>query len=98
MAVRPDFDGEERVFTFELVLNLEINACEEEELEILSDVYGVVKEVGIEKKKGSFRRKDRKQVARCWGRKRFRLYSRMTAFWYAKSRRGCRYSRIPVEM
>ena len=28
----------------------------EEELEILSDVYGVVKEVGIEKKKGSFRR------------------------------------------
>ena len=56
VAVRPDFDGEERVFTFELVLNLEINACEEEELEILSDVYGVVKEVGIEKKKGSFRR------------------------------------------
>lgn len=55
VTVRPDFDGEERVFTFELVLNLNICAYEEEELTILSDVYGVVKEARVLEKEAVFR-------------------------------------------
>lgn len=45
VEARPDFDGEERVITFELCLDLDIYLYEEEKIELLSDVYGVVKEV-----------------------------------------------------
>lgn len=45
VEARPDFDGEERVITFELCLDLDIALYEEEKTELLSDVYGVVKEV-----------------------------------------------------
>ena len=55
VTVRPDFDGEERVFTFELVLDLNICAYEEEQLTILSDVYGVVKETKVKEKEAIFR-------------------------------------------
>lgn len=55
VTVRPDFDGEERVFTFELALNLDICAYEEEQIDILSDVYGVVKETNVEEKEARFR-------------------------------------------
>lgn len=55
VAVRPDFDGEERIFTFELLLNLDICAYEEERIDILSDVYGVVKEAKVEEKEADFR-------------------------------------------
>lgn len=56
VVVRPDFDGEERVITFELALNLDICAYEEEQIEILSDVYGVVRETMVEEKDAAFRR------------------------------------------
>lgn len=55
VAVRPDFDGEERIFTFELALNLDICAYEEEQIDILSDVYGVVKEASVTEKEAGFR-------------------------------------------
>lgn len=55
VTVRPDFDGEERVFTFELALNLTIRSYEEEQIDILSDVYGVVKEVKVQEKNASLR-------------------------------------------
>lgn len=45
LEVRPDFDGEERIITFEECLELDICIYEEEQLNILSDVYGVNKEV-----------------------------------------------------
>ena len=44
VEIRPDFDGEQRVFAMELVMDLDIALYEEERLEILSGVYGVVKE------------------------------------------------------
>lgn len=56
VEVRPDFDGEERVITFELCLSLDICAYEEERLEILSDVYGVVKEISVAEREALFRR------------------------------------------
>ncbi len=45
LTVRPDFDGEERSITVELVLDIGIRMYEETQLEILSDVYGVSNEV-----------------------------------------------------
>ncbi|MGN0331329.1 MAG: SPOCS domain-containing protein [Kineothrix sp.] len=45
VEVRPDFDGEQRVFAIELVMDMDISLYQEERLEILSGVYGVVKEV-----------------------------------------------------
>ena len=56
VEVRPDFDGEERVITFEQCLDLDICIYEEESIDILSDVYGVVKEVSAVEKNAAFRR------------------------------------------
>ncbi len=54
--VCPDFDGEERGFSMELVLDLCIKLYEEEKVSILSDVYGTRKDVEADVKKGTFRR------------------------------------------
>jgi len=56
VEVRPDFDGEERVITFEQCLDLDICIYEEEKIDILSDVYGVVKEVSAVEKNADFRK------------------------------------------
>ncbi|MBD5543220.1 MAG: DUF3794 domain-containing protein [Lachnospiraceae bacterium] len=53
--VRPDFDGEERVVALEIVLDLNIKMYEEERVEILSDVYGVTKEITAVTLPGSFK-------------------------------------------
>ena len=45
LAVRPDFDGEERTVGIELVMDIGIRIYEEERLEIISDIYGVSKEI-----------------------------------------------------
>lgn len=45
VEIKQDFDGEERVFCVENVLDLEIRLYEEENLEVLSDIYGVAKEI-----------------------------------------------------
>lgn len=45
LEVRPDFDGEERVLGLEMVLDIFMKLYEEERLDIISDVYGVSKEV-----------------------------------------------------
>lgn len=42
---KPDFDGEERMLGLELVLDISIKLYEEEGVEMISDVYGVSKEV-----------------------------------------------------
>lgn len=45
LEARPDFDGEERMLGLELVLDLSMKLYEEESVEMISDVYGVSKEV-----------------------------------------------------
>ncbi len=45
LVVRPDLDGEERCIGLELALDIDIHMYEEETMEILSDIYGVTKEV-----------------------------------------------------
>lgn len=64
LEVRPDFDGEERVITFEECLELDICVYEEEQLEILSDVYGVAKEVSVFSKEAELK----KMLCRCNGK------------------------------
>lgn len=56
LEIRPDFDGEERVVGLELVLDLDIKLYEEETVELLSDVYGVTKEVEAVTRKGCYKR------------------------------------------
>ena len=53
---KPDFDGEERMLAIEVVCSLDIKLYEEEELSLLSDVYGVTREIEAETVAGSFRR------------------------------------------
>lgn len=45
LTVRPDFDGEERNIGIELVLDVSLRIYEEEQVEIVSDIYGVNQEV-----------------------------------------------------
>ena len=45
VEVKADNDGEERIVSLEIVLDLDMKIYEEEQTEILSDVYGVTKEV-----------------------------------------------------
>lgn len=45
LEVRPDFDGEERMLGLELVLDIAMKLYEEETVEMISDVYGVTREV-----------------------------------------------------
>ncbi|MCD7836576.1 MAG: DUF3794 domain-containing protein [Lachnospiraceae bacterium] len=56
ITVRPDFDGEERTVGIELVLDIAIHVYEEEETEIISDIYGVSKEVNTVTSKAYLRR------------------------------------------
>lgn len=56
LEIRPDFDGEERVITFEECLELDICIYEEEQLDILSDVYGVVREVSVFSKEAELKK------------------------------------------
>jgi len=53
VEVKPDFDGEERVFSMEVVLDLDIKLYEEQQIEMLADVYGVTKEVTAVSKNGA---------------------------------------------
>lgn len=45
MEVKPDYDGEERVFAVEAVMELDIRLFAEEQVQILADVYSTAEEV-----------------------------------------------------
>lgn len=50
LDVRPDFDGEERMLGLELVLDISMKLYEEETVDIISDIYGVTKEIETQAK------------------------------------------------
>ena len=52
---KPDFDGEERVVSVEVVCSLDIRLYEENQLSLLSDVYGVSKEIHVKTTPATFR-------------------------------------------
>lgn len=45
MEVRPDGDGEERIFTIEMMLELDIRLFQEESMEVLADAYSTVEQL-----------------------------------------------------
>ena len=45
LEVKPDYDGEERIFVLELVLELDMSVWKEEQFELLSDIYSLQKQV-----------------------------------------------------
>lgn len=55
LTVRPDFDGEERSIGIELAMDIVIRVYEEEQVEVLSDIYGVNKEVETVTEKAALR-------------------------------------------
>ncbi len=56
LSVRPDFDGEERSIGLEMVLDIGIHIYEEEKCEMVTDIYGVSKEVNTVSEKANLRR------------------------------------------
>lgn len=56
MDIRPDLDGEERVIGLEVVLDIGIRLYEEEQTELITDIYGVTKELTTISKPASLRR------------------------------------------
>lgn len=52
---KPDFDGEMRVLSVEVVCSMDIKMYNEEEISLLSDVYGVTKEIEAQTMPGAFR-------------------------------------------
>ena len=55
IEVRPDSDGEERTIAIDMVLDLSIKLYREEPLEILTDAYGVTKELDTTVREGNYR-------------------------------------------
>lgn len=56
LDIRPDLDGEERVIGLEVVLDIGIRLYEEEQTELITDIYGVTKELTTISKPASLRR------------------------------------------
>ena len=56
MEVRPDFDGEERAVSLELVLNMDIRLFEEDTLEYVDDAYGIEKEIELTRKDSFYKK------------------------------------------
>lgn len=45
LEVRPDFDGEQRMLGLELVLDISMKLYEEEQTDMLTDIYGITRQV-----------------------------------------------------
>ncbi|MDE7114727.1 MAG: DUF3794 domain-containing protein, partial [Acetatifactor sp.] len=56
LTVRPDLDGEERCIGLELALDINIRIYAEETTEVISDIYGVTKEVHTQTHRANLRR------------------------------------------
>ena len=56
LEVKQDADGEERMVSLEAVLDLDMKIYEEEETEILSDVYGVTSQIEVTAEVGELKR------------------------------------------
>lgn len=55
LEVHPDFDGEERMLSLEMVLDISMRLYEEDKVDMITDVYGVKKEVECEEKEAQLR-------------------------------------------
>ena len=55
IEVRPDFDGEERIFGIDLALNLYVKLMETQNIQMIRDVYGIMQDVEVVQKEGNCR-------------------------------------------
>lgn len=55
VEVKPDDDGEERILDLEVVLNLDIKLYEEEEMEVLKDLYSTKNQLALKRKTAEYR-------------------------------------------
>ncbi len=60
LTPRPDLDGEQRVFGLELTVDMRICVYEEKSVSLITDIYGVTREICGEKKKAEL-----EQLLRC---------------------------------
>lgn len=56
LEVRPDFDGEERMLGLELVLDIAMKVYEEDSVDMMTDIYGITKEVNAVNKAAVLKR------------------------------------------
>lgn len=56
LDVRPDFDGEQRILGLDMVLDIGMKMYEEEKVDILTDIYGVTKEVEAQERETQLKR------------------------------------------
>lgn len=73
--VKPDYDGEERIISADIVLELDIKIFEEEPVELLADVYATNKEIIPVKKTAGFESLVMKNFAKCRTNERMKLKS-----------------------
>lgn len=64
-AIRPDYDGEDRILAVEMGMRLQMKIYEEDDLELVSDVYGVTKEVDTASKSVDFCRLHSRNTGKC---------------------------------
>ena len=75
LEIHADHDGEERCFGLEVVLDLAIQMYEREPLELLSDVYGVTRQVKTRERSAAFR----KLAAQTRGRQKLNAHVKCNA-------------------
>ncbi|MBQ7954541.1 MAG: DUF3794 domain-containing protein [Lachnospiraceae bacterium] len=56
LEVRPDFDGEQRMLGLDMVLDIGMKMYEEEKVDVLTDIYGITKEVEAVTNEASLKR------------------------------------------
>lgn len=62
---KPDFDGEERLISLELVMDIMMRLYEEERVEMVTDVYGVTKEVDAQLKQAEYKQLLARNLGKC---------------------------------
>ena len=75
VAARPDFDGEERSIGLDLVMDCGIRVFEEDRMEMISDIYGVTREIETE----GYPAKLKKLLARATGKAKVTDHVRVKA-------------------
>lgn len=65
LEVKPDYDGEERILVLELALELYIRAWQEEDMELLEDIYSLKKKVIPVRREKTVERLAVKNDAKC---------------------------------
>ena len=73
IEVQEDFDGERRVISLEMTIDLYMKLYREEKIEILADCYGLQKEVRLERKETQYR----SMMTKCTGK--YRLSEEVSA-------------------